>query len=153
VGDQLGKTRGQVTELTTIAPIKAGQLDSLRAVLAGVENNPSAVLERIGTIHYARWVIIDDGTRLLFTSNFDGTFDQYIDDFSELLAEGLDRVFGHCEGYPGARPVEPFKAYIRAHQFEAEVFYAAYPDATVRQVQRGLRVNEAFQQLLDAAQE
>jgi len=72
-GASPGKTSGQVTELTTIAPIKAGQLDSLRQVLRGVQDNPSAALQRIGTIHYARWVIIDDGARLLFTSNFDGT--------------------------------------------------------------------------------
>ena len=148
----MSKTVGQVTELTAIAPIKEGQLDSLRQVLRAVQASPSAILERIGTIHYARWVIIDDGTRLLFTSNFDGTWDQYIDDFSEQLADGMDRIFGHCEGYPGARPVGPFKEYIRQHQIEADVYYAAYPDATVRQVRKSLRVANAFQQLLDEAQ-
>jgi hypothetical protein len=144
----VGKTVGQVTELTAIAPIRAGQLDSLRQVLQGVQANPSRVLARIGTIHYARWVIIDEGERLLFTSNFDGTWDQYIDDFSEYLAEGLDRIFGHCEGYPGARPVEGLKAYIREHEIEANVYYAAYPDATVKQVQKGLRVLGAVEQAL-----
>ena len=148
----MGKTVGQVTELTAIAPIKTGQLESLRQVLRGVQANPSAALEKIATIHYARWVIIDNGTRLLFTSNFDGTWDQYIDDFSELLAQGMDRIFGHCEGYPGARPIEPFKAYIREHQIEADVYYAAYPEATVRQVRKALRVLNAFEQLLDEAQ-
>jgi hypothetical protein len=144
----VGKTVGQVTELTAIAPIKAGQLDSLRRVLRGVQANPSQALEGIGTIHYARWVIIDEGKRLLFTSNFDGTWDQYIDDFSEYLAEGLDHIFGHCEGYPGARPVEGLKAYIREHEIEADVYYAAYPDATVKQVQKGLRLLGAVEQVL-----
>jgi len=151
-GASPGKTSGQVTELTTIAPIKAGQLDSLRQVLRGVQENPSAALQRIGTIHYARWVIIDDGARLLFTSNFDGTWDRYIEDFSEHLAEGLDRIFGHCEGYPGARPLGPFKDYIRTHQTQADVFYAAYPEADVRRVRKGLRVLSAFEQLLEEAQ-
>jgi hypothetical protein len=93
-------------------------------------------------------VIIDEGKRLLFTSNFDGTWDQYIDDFSEYLAEGLDHIFGHCEGYPGARPVEGLKAYIREHEIEADVYYAAYPDATLKQVQKGLRLLGAVEQVL-----
>ena len=74
-------TVGQVTAMTVITPIKPGSAGALRQVLQGIQASPDKLLQKINTIHYARWVIIDEGTRLLFTSNFDGTADQYLKQF------------------------------------------------------------------------
>lgn len=140
---QPGKRHGQATELTTLARIKVGHVELLRVVL----NSPASVLiadkvlETIATVHYAQWVIVPVGHRayLMFNSNYDGTFDQYIDDFSDKIPLGLDLIWLHCEGWPGADDAERLKAFIRTTTFEAEAFYAAYPDATVRDVHRALK--------------
>lgn len=125
---------GVVTALTTIAPIIPERLQQLKAVLANVQANPSQSIAKISTIHFARWVIIDNDTRLLFCSNFDGTFEDYIQDFVREIPEGLDAIWGNCVGYPGSNPIEDFFKYINQYKFANNTFYAAYPHLTVPDV-------------------
>jgi hypothetical protein len=153
---QPGKRHGQATELTTLALIKVGHVELLRVLL----NSPVApliaekVLANIATVHYAQWVIVPAGNRayLMFNSNYDGTFDSYIDDFSDKIPLGLDAIWLHCEGWPGADDAERLKAFIRSTTFEAGTFYAAYPDATVRDVQRALQAETVVRQFFELGQ-
>ena len=135
VGQMLGNN---ITEMTTIAPLKPGTAPMLRQLLQTVQHLKTSPIENIKKVHYARWVIIDNDSRLLFTSNFDGTWDEYLDDFSDFDREALDKIFGFCEGYPGAWPVGPFKEYVKKHQIRSSLFYSAYPQTTVREVFRAL---------------
>jgi hypothetical protein len=140
-------TVGQVTAMTVIAPIIPGMADKLKQVLQGIHASTDSPIKKINTIHYARWVIIDNGTRLLFTSNFDGNWMDYLTDFVEKGEKGLNAIWSNCVDYPGATPIDRFIAYVQAHEVNAELFYAAYPDATVSQVQKGLRVQKQVQAL------
>ncbi|WP_207284014.1 hypothetical protein [Pseudomonas sp. FW300-N2F2] len=134
----ISKTIGQVTELTVITPIIEGKANDLRKVLNGIQVSPDSPIKRISSIHYARWVIFDNDSRLLFTSNFDGTWEKYLRDFVELAAAGLDAIWNNCVGYPGAKPYEGFATYVRSHQVETNLFYAAYPAASVPTVLKAL---------------
>jgi hypothetical protein len=143
------------TAITGITKIIPGRAPQLRAVLATVRTmGQDSPIARISTIHFARWVLIDDDTRLLFTTNFDGPWDDYIDQFVDAAPDGFDAIWGNCEGYPagGCRDRAAFKQYIRDHEYPAELFYSAYPDATVKQVHRALRTREKFEQFLDEFQ-
>jgi hypothetical protein len=146
----LSKTIGQVTELTVIAPLKAGAAASLRQVLNGLQISPDSPIKKIGTIHFARWVIFDNDQRLLFTSNFDGSWEGYLRDFSQTTPEGMDAIFGHCDGYPagGCRDFEAFKEYVGKHQVPTDLFYAAYPESSVKAVVEGLRVKALTDEFL-----
>jgi hypothetical protein len=138
----ISKTIGQVTELTVIAPLKPGSAPSLRQVLNALQIAPDSPIKKIGTIHFARWVIFDNDQRLLFTSNFDGSWENYLRDFSQLTPQGMDHIFGHCDGYPagGCQDFEAFKAYVAKYQVPTDLFYAAYPESSVKAVLEGLRV-------------
>jgi hypothetical protein len=100
----------------------------------------------ISTIHTVRWAILDDGKRLLLASNYDGPWQNYIDEFAELILSGLDAIWESSHGYPesGAQDVEALKNFLRCHQAPANAFYSAYPDATLlnildaRQIERNL---------------
>ena len=131
-----------VTELTAIAPLKPGGADLLRMIFAGRKaaerKGESSPIEQIESIHYARWVILDGGTRLLFTSNFDGDLDGYLIEFAERDEGPLNLIFGNCVGWPGARPVGPFIQYVRDHMIPAEYYYSAYPRHTVKEIKRAL---------------
>lgn len=142
-------TKGQVTAMTVITPITQGRLENLRAALKVIGAKTDGPITKINTIHYARWVIIDGGTRLLFTSNFDGTAEDYLRDFVEKASDGLDAIWGNCDGYPGAKPFDKFLAYVDEHEYTAELFYPAYPDATVKQIQKSLALRKAFHTVLD----
>jgi hypothetical protein len=140
MADEISVTIGQVTELTLITPIVPGRAPVLRKVLQSIQVNPESPIRRISTIHYARWVLIDGDTRLLFTSNFDGSWEQYLRDFSTIVPEGLDMIWSNCVDYPagGSKQFEAFIAWVRKHQVKVDLYYAAYPDASVRDVLRAL---------------
>ena len=127
-----------ITELTVITPIIEGRSETLRQVLQGIQISPDSPIKKISTIHYARWVIFDNDSSLLFTSNFDGTWKRYLEDFVNLIPEGLDAIWGNCVGYPGATPFEGFAKYVRDHQIKTDLFYAAYPEVTVKHVIKAL---------------
>jgi len=51
-------------------------------------------------------VFIDNDTRLLFATSFDGDWDTYIDDFIALIPDYLDLMDSAWEGWPGIRDPE-----------------------------------------------
>ncbi len=105
-------------------------------------------LARVGTIHFARWVLLDENRRLLFASNYDGSLDSYMDDFINKVAWGLNLVFSNGIGYPrtdflvlnGAKNEQAFKYYIRRHQLVTEVWFKAYPGLTAFDLARNSRL-------------
>jgi hypothetical protein len=127
--------QNQLTLLTTIQP---GRSDRVRAVMAAIDgyaNRLSAPGSLIGvsTIHFVKWTVLDDGRRLLMISDYDGSWESYIDEFAEMILSGLDALWTTAEAYPpdGARDVPAFKRFLRTHQVPSEIFFSAYPDATV----------------------
>lgn len=139
--------------LTALMPIIPGRRAQLQQVLKMLGDRIAAggptPLETIGTVHFARWVVLPDehdGGQLLFASNFDGPWDDYIEDFAAQAAQSFDAIYSNCEGWPagGATDVEAFKAYIRKYELVADVYYRAYPKATVQQVKAGLKLKDAM---------
>ena len=76
----------------------------------------------ISTIHFVRWLLIDDGRRLMFVSDYDGSWESYIDEFAEMIVSGLDAIWETSFGIPpdGARDLPAFKRFLRSHQVPAE---------------------------------
>ena len=77
----------------------------MRGVLLGLDYANRHVFNRdnlagVRTIHFARWVPVDDGRRLIFASSYDGTLESYMDDFIDRLSWGLNAVFSNGMGYP-----------------------------------------------------
>jgi hypothetical protein len=110
-------------------------------------------LGRVQTIHFARWVFINDDKRLYFASNYDGSLDAYMDDFINKVWFGLNLVFSNGIGYPttnwfildGARDEQKFKRYIRRHQLPTEVWYDAHPGVTAVDLLRNSRIREGLE--------
>ena len=98
----------------------------------------SGGLARVSTIHFARWVFFDDRRRVLFTSDYDGSLESYMDDFINKVGFGLNVVFSNGIGYPrtdwlvsgGAKDEQTFKRFLRRHQSPTEVWYNANPGLT-----------------------
>lgn len=149
-----GRTDGVCSEFTVFTKIKPGHADALREDLASIASGAAmeatrAALKEIGTLHDARNVIFDDGTRHMFASVFDGSWDTYIDDFARTaIAANFEKIFSHAEGFPGIADPN-VKDWFVAHQVPAGNFASSYPDLTVQQIWKDQRVNEAFQAVLD----
>jgi hypothetical protein len=110
-------------------------------------------LARVQTIHFAFWAFIDDKRRLVFTSNYDGGHEAYMDDFINKVAWGLNLAFSHGVGWPrtrwlvarGARIEHKFKHYQRRHQLPTEVWYKAYPGLTLVDLKRNQRIRAGLE--------
>lgn len=123
---------------------------ALPATLAG--------LLGLGFIHFARWVMIrrDQWPQLgqppaklsndymLFVSNFNGTWDQYIDAFADGIPGGLDLFWYSSTKYPNSIPITPFKTYIRANQIDTNYYYNATPGSGQRDIKLALKLSHAL---------
>jgi hypothetical protein len=149
----MANVEGKCTAITVLTPVRHGGRFWLALVfLAGRHVAASLVkLQTLSFIHYARWAVIrrfPDGnggerlghTYLFFESNFNGTWDQYIDAFSEVVPARMKAIWGTSYGFPGPIPVEPFKGYIRKNEYVANHYWSAYPEASTTEVVSATRV-------------
>jgi hypothetical protein len=117
-------------------------------------------LSGIPSIHFAHWSVIDDGRRLLFVSNFDGSWENYLDDFIDKAASGLTAIWSNSVNFPrtswlikeGARDGARFKAVARDSQTYTNVWYSAYPHLTVEAIDNNSSIREDLFTALDDAQ-
>ncbi len=127
--------QNQLTLLTVNDPARVRRVAAVMGLIGFHSRNlsPPGSLVGISTIHFVRWAIIDEGRRLLMVSDYDGSWEAYIEEFAEMILSGLDAIWAGSVGYPegGARDLQAFKRFLRCRQFQAEVFYSAYPGDTV----------------------
>jgi hypothetical protein len=144
---RVGSRQGMVSELTIIAPFAPGGAERLRAFLRLLDGNFDGA-DKVGSLHDMRFVFLDDDTKLLFATAFDGEWDPYIDDFATKIPDYLDILSCGLEGWPGIRSPEA-KDYLASHQITAEAWYVANPDLTVAETRRLKRVGQAVEEFLD----
>ena len=153
---------GKAYAMNAITPMKPWKTPILKLFffVLGIVKPLQKDLKDLSFIHFARWVVIRRNAfphlsreqpqedlkydYLLFFSNFNGTWNQYIDAFSAVLYKGLDAIWRWSEKYPGSRPVTDFKRYITLVQFDTDYYYNAYPHAATNDVKAALRVNQAL---------
>lgn len=125
-------------------------------------------LMNIPTIHFARWVLFDDNKRVLFFSNFDGSWQQYLGDFIDQSGWGLTGIFSNTTVFPksrflgfpgllattkfapkkgfffpgGAYDEEHFLTWSRNSEIVTQVWYAAYPDLSIKNVNNNSHIRE-----------
>jgi hypothetical protein len=134
---------GVQNAISTLAPLKPGwfwQVNS--AIFFAIANYSSrhvfnnGDLSGLRTVHFARFLKLDEGRRVLFTSYYDGSLESYNNDFIDQVAWVLNGVFGSQLGYPktrwiffdGANDEQGFKAFLRGHEIPTQVWYSAYAD-------------------------
>jgi hypothetical protein len=144
---RIGIRLGSVSELTVIAPFAPGGAQRLRTVLRLLNGNFSAG-KKVGTLHNMRFVFLDNDTKFLFATAFDGEWDPYIDDFATKIPDEMDIIFSAFEGWPGIHSPQ-VKDWIVKHQIPAEGWFVAHPDLTVAESARLKRVGHAVDELLD----
>lgn len=143
--------------LTIVAPIKESWWSRLllRFVL-GIGRltvrRAWGSLSGITSIHFARWLILDRNNTLLFESNYDGSWESYIDEFVDVSSTGLNGIWANCVGFPprGCRDLESVKDVIRKHQHPVPIFYSASPALTVKNILADNSIGLALRALLNS---
>ena len=140
-----GARLGKVSELTIIVPLAPGGAKRLRAFLQLLGGYANA--GKVGTVHNMRFVFLDNDTKMLFATAYDGDWDAYIDDFATKIPDFLDIIDSAWEGWPGIRSPEA-KDYLAKYQVTAEGWYVAN-DLTVAETRRLKRTGKAVDEFLD----
>jgi hypothetical protein len=104
------------------------------------------------TIHFAHWAFVNNGSRLMFFSNFDHSWDSYLADFIEKAHGGLTLAWGSGVGFPptrflvldGASHGRQFKAWARHSMAVSRFWFSAYRDYTVDQIERHARIADGL---------
>jgi hypothetical protein len=161
---------GKAYAMNAITPMKPWKTPILKFffLLLGAIKPLQNDLKHLSFIHFARGVVVGRNQfphlsdkqpheelrydYLLFFSNFNGTWNQYIDAFSAVLSRGLNLIWRWSEKYPGSRPVTGFKRYISLVQFDTDYYYNVYPHATTNDVKAALRVQDALDQFARTSQ-
>lgn len=145
--------RGPQNQLTSVTELKPGPLRRrvLELVLAFIDLAARIWFDRgtlggISSIHFARWLILDDAktgrARLVFLSDYDGSWETYLGDFIDRASLGLTAIWSNTKHFPparwlvkeGSRHERHFKEFVRWHQIGTPVWYSAYPDLSVQDV-------------------
>jgi hypothetical protein len=161
---------GKAYAMNAITPMKPWKTIILKIIFFALGAIPplQTDLKNLSFIHFARWVVIKRNQfprlsdqqpfeqlrydYLLFFSNFNGTWNQYIDAFSAVLSSGLNKIWRWSEKFPGAVPVTAFKRYIALVQFDTDYYYNSYPRAATNDVKAALRVQDALDDFAKTSQ-
>ena len=133
--------------LTLVMAIKSPEdCRALRAKLEALQSLPReqnpviGALDKIGTVHFARFVFLDD-TRLAVITTYDGSFDRYIKDFVAHIGHVFDDLLQHMADAPPLpvqRHPDDFLDYVHRNDLTClQPFYSAYPDRTVLDIRAG----------------
>jgi hypothetical protein len=144
---RIGARQGKVSELTGIIPFAPGGAQRLRGLLQALEGNFRGG-DAVGTLHDMRFVFLDNNTKLLFATAYDGDWDAYIDDFVTKIPNSMDLIFCNLEGWPGIHSPSA-KDFIAGNQIAAEAWYVASPNLTVAETRRLERIGQAVDEFLD----
>lgn len=109
-------------------------------------------LASMRTIHFAHWAFVNNHSRLMFFSNFDHSWESYLDDFIEKAHGGLTLAWSSGIGFPPARFLvldgaihgRKFKAWARHSMAVNRFWFSAYPDLTVDQIERHVRIADGL---------
>jgi len=144
---RIGARQGKVSELTVFLPFVKGGAKRLRGFLQLLEGNFRAA-DAVGTVHDMRFVFVDNDTKLLFATAYDGDFDPYIDDFAAKIPNAMDLWLSNCEGYPGMRSGKA-KEWIFNHQISADAWYVNSPNLSAAETRKLERIGSALEEFLD----
>ncbi len=151
---------GKAYAMNLVTPIKRYMLWVNRFIfwLAGrrlFQERAFGGLSTLSLIHYARWAIFTDKDfpvmgkgqlkekfsygYMLFLSNFNGSWTQYVDSFSMSIPGGLNLLWKKNVGWPNSVPETPFNKYVVTNQIWTEHYYNAYPLASSNDVKSAKR--------------
>src|SRR5262245_2480296 len=150
--------------LHVVARVRPDRAQALERVLEDLRSDPAgnAALPfgRLRDVHFGRLTLLPPALAsggpalppsLVLSTSFDGRMSDHIDDVVQVAAEGLDRIFEHCEDYPpaGTRNAETRRSYLNRQRERVNAFYVNTVGRRVAQVERDARLCEAIGEFLD----
>ncbi|MBS1799082.1 MAG: hypothetical protein JSS95_04570 [Acidobacteria bacterium] len=154
-----------------VASIAPSHENELRSLLASMTSQPGTYdptnalvpFHEIDTLHFARFVILEDATRddllaygdpiaasgksLALLCDFDGEVDRFIGDLVSIAGVGLVRIFSNCVSPP---TVANLTSWLHAHNARASASYVNWIGRTLVQVHEEELLYQALGKRIEA---
>lgn len=106
----------------------------------------------MGTIHFAKWFRLPGSEKLIFQSNYDGSWESYLEDFVTRAHPGQTAAWSNGEGFPrseslvgeGAKDGERFKRWVRRQQIPTAFWYSRFPTLTAHEMRANALVHSGL---------
>lgn len=152
------ENKGMQNHLAAVSTMKPGLLRrlTLRLILwfvgISAHYDPPGTLSNIGTIHFAKWILLPGTNQLLFFSNYTGSWESYLEDFIMRAHNGLTGIWSNTRDFPsaknlvqgGASAADPFKRWARRQQEPSLFWYTAYPGLTTHRIRTNAAIRHGF---------
>lgn len=155
--------------LTILSPVREEKVEILDKKLTAIRENIQAGTEtefkKVSSLHYGRWVILDResfrdepaipvGTRLIFTTNFDGDKEEHLTELVTQLVNYIDDIYECCEGYPepAARTAETRKDYLKKYSTKTAAFFNGAPGRSVLQIHQEASLRDHIWNFINKSQ-
>ena len=154
-----------------LAPIVPACEEELRRLLESMNDAPGRVnannslvpFAKLKTLHFARFVILDDKTTgdvciyklkpriyplyLAFLGDMDGEENTFLNELAQLAPDGLRKIFSCCEGFTSdANLVD----WMKQHRASSMANYVNCRGRTVRQVHEEAALRDALEDYIES---
>ncbi len=106
----------------------------------------------MGTIHFARWWRVPGTNKTAFYSNFDGSWENYLEDFITRARWGQSAAWSNWRGFPethylafkGAGQGDDFKRWVRTKQQVVPFWYSRFPALTTDRIRTNALIHHGL---------
>ncbi len=128
---------GEQRPFLVILPIKSSlAFVEVKLLLLARGHGTTKDLDKVGTPHFAQFVPLEDNQIGFFTV-FDGTFNDYIADFTKNIGQVFDLLFKFTKGAPPSpcrKHLQEFIDFAASASRTPIGLYSAYPGLTVQDI-------------------
>lgn len=156
---------GAFSMVVTISPgMKQKVVDLCKEIEDNdVETNHIIPFKKITTLHFGRFVVLNENTdalgnpvaaRLVFTTNYDLPFENHLGELIRFGGKGLWQMFSMCEGFPAKMPYsdDRLRQYMQSVMIPSETFYSGVGNRSVLQIKQENELREEIETFLDKQQ-
>jgi hypothetical protein len=133
-------TQTALTAIMEIKPPTALHARALKLLLTHAYQRVVDILDEVGTVHFARFIFLENDTKLALMTSYDGSFETYIKNYIEVAGDLFDLMLDHIKDAPPL-PVRQYRnefiEYVRRIDAVSDSpFYSAYGNLTVQDILR-----------------
>jgi hypothetical protein len=150
--------------LSILVKIKPGMKQVLantlqEIVTQGVETNDLIPFGKITSIHFARFVILQESTdvngksieaHLVLDTSYDLPLKDHLEQLVRYGRKGLEKIFSYCEDFAEVTTENRLLAYLRSKMIRTETFYVGVGNRSVLEIRRENELRESIEKFLDA---
>lgn len=152
------RRRHRLSALVVVAPLLPGHETALREAIDDLPRGPGSPFASIEWTHFTRMAVVPalldgDGepaagrsqAYLLFTADFDGSLEQWSGAAAQRIGATMDRIFGHCDRYPGTANPRRFLRFLREYSIPAGFSITSYR-ASVERIRESLELRRSLRE-------